>query len=59
MSGVRIRQKQMGIRIANAPSEAFGGAWLLFPAPSAGSWGNAAWPLSAPDGTNLQEGTAD
>lgn len=49
----------MGIGIANAPPEAFGGAWLLFPAPSAGSWGNAAWPLSALDGTNLQEGTAD
>lgn len=49
----------MGIRIANAPSEALGGAWLLLPAPSAGSQENAAWPVSAPDGTGLGEGTAD
>lgn len=49
----------MGSRIANAPSEAFGGAWLLFPAPSAGSGENAAWPVSVPDGAGLREGTAD
>lgn len=59
MFDIRIRQKQMGSRIANAPSEAFGGAWLLFPAPSAGSGENAAWPVSVPDGAGLREGTAD
>lgn len=51
-------KKQMGIRIANAPLEALPGAWLLLPAPSAGPRENAAWSMSAPDGTGLREGTA-
>lgn len=59
MVGVRNRKKQMGIRIANAPLEALPGAWLLQPAPSAGSPENAAWSMSAPDGTGLREGTAE
>lgn len=48
----------MGIRIANAPLEALQGAWLLLPAPSAGSRKNASWPMSGPDGTGLKKGTA-